>query len=88
MIAGLCASVPPFELMGMAELMKRKFKGHPKTQLSLDLMNCIVDTFTVFGEGKDVPKEVFDEVKGYNEQASLEVDALFPCTCGECPKEN
>lgn len=71
MIAGLCASVPPVELIGMAELMRRKFKDHPKTQLNIDLMNAIVDAFTF----NEVSKEVFDELKGYNEQAIVEVEA-------------
>lgn len=84
LMAGLCASVSPPELIKMSKMMKRKFANHPKTQLDLDMMASIRKTFT---SGKDLTIEEFAEVTAYNEAATREVDALFPCTCGECPTD-
>lgn len=82
LIAGLAAGVPPFELVGMAELMKRKFKDHAKTDQNLKMIDALVETFAL---GTETPPDQFEEITAYNAQAITEVEALFPCTCGECP---
>ena len=81
MLAGMAAWKSTKELLKLMPKANKMYPGHPKAKQNLEMLRSIDDNFT---RKSDVSKEIFAEVKAYNEQASLEVEKLFPCTCGEC----
>lgn len=80
MLAGLAAARRDF--FEMRSLMLKNFPHHPKTKQNTEMFDCLHEAFVLV---QDVTKTQFDEIKGYNDQAMIEVDDLFSCTCGECP---
>jgi len=80
MLASLAAARKDF--LSMAKHMTKNFPKHPKTKQNTAMLECLHEAFNVV---QDVTKAQFDEIKSYNEQAMIEVNNLFPCTCGECP---
>ncbi len=83
MLAGLAAWKPVKQLIPLMKVANKRFPNHPKAKQNLAMLKCIDNDFTL---KKEATKEEFAELKALNDQAIKEVDALFPCVCGECPE--